>query len=177
MVAAGLIIRAMMNSEFYRKYRVKYPSASKLTHIEWWQIILVIIAAVLIEPVVVYNKLRHTPFTQSYYLGQAKYFLLLSLPVVGFFIWIRWRESVKRSRGYCWVGRFEVQKKHSSFLSCYLMLSPGRQKLKVNRNFFNKINEGDIVIVRRNALGEIERMIRITNLAARLKNLRGGSGV
>ncbi|MEJ1240978.1 hypothetical protein WBG78_22720 [Chryseolinea sp. T2] len=166
----------MMNSEFYRKYRVKYPS--KLTGIEWWQVILVIVAAVLIEPIVVYNKLRHTPFTQGYYIGQAKYFLLLSLPVLGFFVWIRWRESLKRSRGYCWVGRFEVQKKHASFLSCHLMLSPGRRnRVKVNRTFFNKVNEGDTVIVRRNSLGEIERMIRITNLAARLRNLRSGSGV
>ncbi|MGC3943726.1 MAG: hypothetical protein QM762_04160 [Chryseolinea sp.] len=164
-----------MNTEYYRKYRVKYRSAHKISRIEWWQIILVIVAAVLIEPIVVYNKFRQIPFTQSYYVQQIKYFLLLSLPVLAFYLWINWRESVKRSRGYCWVGRFEVAKKHASFLSCYLTLTPGKNKLRVNRTFYNKVREGDVVVVRRNALGEIERTIRITGLASRLKNLRGGS--
>jgi hypothetical protein len=171
-------ITDMVDLEFYRKRRTKYPPVDKLSRVEWWQILLIIMGAVLIEPLVVYKKVRHIPFTRSYYVEQIKYFVLLSIPFFLFYLWMNWRETVKRTRGYCWVGRFEVIQKKSSMLSCHLMLAPGKEnKLKVNRSFFNKVHEGDIVMIRRDVLGKIERVILVKDFAARFRRLtiRGGN--
>ncbi len=163
-----------MNSEFYRKCKTKFSPAVKLSRVDWWLIVLIGIGGVLIEPFIVYKKLRHIPFTPSYYIDQVKYFVLLCIPFVLVYFWTSWKESVKRSRGYCWIGKFEVIKKQKSFLACYLWLNPGKDnKLKVNRKFFYKVHEGDSVMIRRDALGKIERVIQVKGVAARLRRLSG----
>lgn len=162
----------MLNYEFYRMYKKKYPPVEKFSRRELWVIILISIGAVLIEPFVVYKKFRHIPFTRTYYLDQVKYFVLIILPFVLVYLWANWRESTKRSRGYYWMGKFEVIQKQKSFLSCYLLLTPGKEnKLKVNRSFFNKVHEGDRIIIRRDALGNIERTTQVKDFAARLRRL------
>src|SRR5690349_10661899 len=162
----------MANLEFYRKRKTKYPPIHKFSQLDWWQIVLVIIAAVLLEPLVTYKKARHVPFTRSYYVEQIKYFVLLSIPLFVYYLWAKWRESIKRAKRYCWIGRFEVIRKKSSLISCYLLLAPGKEnKLKVNRNLFNKVHEGDMLLIRRDALGNIERVLLIKDFAARFKRL------
>ena len=137
--------------------------------------LLIAIGGVLIEPFVVYKKLRHIPFTQSYYLEQVKYFVLLCTPFVVVYFWTSWKESVKRSRGYCWIGKFEVIRKQKSFLACYLWLNPGKDnKVKVNRNLFYQVHEGDNVMIRRDAFGKIERVQRVKSIAMRLRRLSTG---
>ena len=47
----------MVNLEFYRKRKTKYPPIHKFSQLDWWQIVLVIIAAVLLEPLVPTRRL------------------------------------------------------------------------------------------------------------------------
>lgn len=162
----------MTNLEFYRKCKTRYPPVDKFSRIEWWQIVLIFIGAVLIEPLFVYRKVSNTPLTRSFYFGQIKYFVLLTIPFFALYLWTSWKDAVKRHRGYCWLGKFEVVKKQSSLLFCYLWLAPGKgNKLKVNRSFFDKVQEGDVVVIRRDALGKIERLMRVKDIALRLKHL------
>ena len=79
---------------------------------------------------------------------------------------------MKRSRGYGWLGKFEVVSKKSWFVFHYLRLAPGNGKLKVDRDLFEKIRVGNIILIRRDALGKIEDVRKVNNLSSRL-----GSGV
>ena len=97
---------------------------------------------------------------------------LIAFPFIALFIWLNWRESMKRSRGYGWLGKFEVVGKKSWFVFYYLQLAPGNGKLKVERDLFEKIRVGNIILIRRDALGKIEDVRKVNNLSSRL-----GSGV
>jgi len=159
----------MKNHEFYRKYKTTYPPVSKFSREDWWQLIVISLAAILVAPLIVYKNDHHNPFTQSYYLQQIKYFLLVGIPYAMYYFWTRWLQRVKRNRGYGWVGKFEVIRKRSSILFCYLVLAPGTaNRLKVSRSLFDSIREGDFVMIYKDALGKIERVTRVKDFAARL---------
>lgn len=161
----------MKHQEFYSKYKTNYPPVenpmfSKRT---WWHSALIIVAAVLIEPLILYKNQRSVPFSLHYYLLVTSYCLAISVPLVVLLLWLNWRESTKRMRGYVWVGKFEVIDKHLSFLLQYLVLSPGRDnKIRVDRGLFEKTRVGDIMLIRRDALGKIEDIRRINNFSNRL---------
>lgn len=162
----------MKNSEFYKKYKTTYPPSSKFSREDWWQLIVISIAAVLIEPFVIYKN-RHTPFTLSFYVEQIQYFLWIGIPYALYYFWNNWQASVKRSRGYRWVGKFEVIRKRSSFFFCYLILAPGKANtVMINRSLFSKIREGDFVMIHKDALGKIEQVIRVKDFATRLTRIR-----
>src|SRR5690349_14852516 len=144
----------MKHQEFYRKYKTRYPRTMSPWHVLW-----IAAAAVLIEPLIAYRSQRRLAFSFAYYLEQMEYFLFIAVPFGLYVFWAYWRESLKQRRGYCWVGKFEVVDKRSSFGYCQLVLSPGKEnRLNVNKSFFNKTLIGDLIIIRRDALGEIDEV-------------------
>jgi hypothetical protein len=67
------------------------------------------------------------------------------------------------------VGKFEVVKKRTSFVFRYLLLAPGNgNKIRVNRNFFDKTRVGDFILIRRDALGSVEQINKTKNFSSRL---------
>jgi hypothetical protein len=162
----------MKHLEFYNKYKTTYtpivnPIFSKRN---WWYIVVITVAAVLIEPLLFMSKYkRSVPFSFSYYVELIEYFFLIAIPFIALLIWINMRESTKRSRGYGWVGKFEVIKKKSLFLFRYLLLAPGNgNKIRVSRNLFDKTRVGDFILVRRDALGGVEEVSKTKNFSGRL---------
>ena len=136
----------MKHQKFYRKYKAKYPPIVNpiFSRENWWRIVLITIVAILVEPLLMYRHNRSIPFSVTYYLQTIKYLLLFVVPLGVFLFWANWRERIKRSRGYGWVGKFEIIAKGSSFPFCYILLSPGeRNKLKVDRDLFEKVREGE----------------------------------
>jgi hypothetical protein len=110
------------------------------------------------------------PLSWDYYLHQVEYFSLIVIPFGIYFLWTNWRERIKRNSNYRWVGEFEVLNKQTSFMSCYLLLTPGHgNKIKVSRSLFNKTRIGDRIEINRNALGNIEKIKRINGIKMRLK--------
>ena len=161
----------MKNPELYIKYKTNYPplASSFFSKRNWWRIALITIVAVLIEPFMIHKNQRSVPFTLDYYLRMIKYFAIIVVPFVAFLFWINWRESIKRNRGYGWIGKFEVIDKQSTFAFCYLLLSPGHNnKLKVKRNLFEKIRTGDFIQIRRDVFGNIEEVSRLDSFSTRL---------
>jgi hypothetical protein len=162
----------MKYQEFYVKYKTSHPpvTVSLFTKRNWWRIVLITIAAVLIEPLVIMHKhQRSFPFSFNDYLELAIYFLLIVVPFVAFLFWVNWREATKRRRGYGWVGKFEVIKKRSLFVFHYLLLSPGtKNRIKVNQRLFDRTKVGDFVEVRRDIFGGIEAVSKIKNFSSRL---------
>lgn len=159
--------------EFYTKCKISYPALVNpiFSKKNWWQIVFITVFAVMVEPLVLYRQQRLTRFSLDYYVQIAEYFLIMIAPFVGFLIWTNWRESVKRSKGYCWMGKFEVVSKVSSFIANYVVLSPGQDKLRVDRKLFEKIKEGDFLQVRRNVFGQLEEVKRINSFSARLAKM------
>ena len=66
------------------------------------------------------------------------------------------------------MGKFEVINKKSWFVFHYLQLAPGNSKLKVERDLFEKIRVGNIILIRRDALGKIEEVRKVKNLSNRV---------
>lgn len=154
----------MKHQEFYRKYKTTYS-----TTVNQWNIPVAIAVAALIEPFLMYRRSKQVAFSFHFYWQQLEYFTLFALPFGLFLIWVYWKESEKKALGYCWVGKFRVIDKKSSWLNCYLILAPNEtHKLKVNRDLFNKTQIGDSVVVRRDALGGIDEVKRITNVLSRV---------
>jgi hypothetical protein len=165
------LLLVMKHTEFYSKHRATYPPIVNpvFSRRNWWRIALITIAAVLIEPLIMYKYNRSSPLSFSYYVKLLEYILFIIVPFVVFLLWINWRESTKRSRGYCWIGKFEVLRKQSTFAFRYLFLSPGdSNKLKVNRSLFQKTRVGDFILIRRDAFGMIEEINKVNNFSSRL---------
>jgi hypothetical protein len=151
----------MKNFVHYVKYKTSYPPpvSPLFSRKNWWRIALITVAAVLVGPLIMYKYHRSVPFSLDYYLQLTQYFLIFVIPFVAFLLWVNWRQSIKRSRGYGWLGKFEVINKRASFPFCYLQLAPGSSNsLKVNRGLFEKIRVGDFILVRRDAFGNIEEI-------------------
>jgi|SRR6478736_6547098 len=162
----------MKHLEFYSKYKTTYPPIVNplFSKRNWWYVVLIVVAAVLIEPLLFMSKYkRSVPFSFSYYTELIAYFLLIAFPFIGLLIWINRRELEKRSRGYGWIGKFEVIKKSSLFLFRYLLLTPGSgNKIRVSRNLFDKTRVGDFILIRRDALGSVEEISKTKNFSGRL---------
>ncbi len=164
----------MKDYEFYIKYKTNdRPLVNSVFYKRnWWQIILPAIIAMVIEPLIMYKRQRSVAFTLGYYLHLLEYCFFIAVPFLSFLLWLNWREWIKRNRGYGWVGRFEVIRKQSSFLSCYLLLAPGNTKLKVERRIFEKLQAGNFILIRRNALGNVEEVRKLNYLSSRLARSR-----
>jgi hypothetical protein len=164
----------MKRYEFYQKYKVTYPPTVNPVFYKknYWLIVLQTLVAVSIEPLMLYKYQRSAIFSFNNYLHLMELCFLIAFPFIALFIWLNWRESMKRSRGYGWLGKFEVVGKKSWFVFHYLRLAPGNGKLKVDRDLFEKIRVGNIILIRRDALGKIEDVRKVNNLSSRL-----GSGV
>jgi hypothetical protein len=160
--------------EVYTKYKISYPALVNpiFSKKNWWQVVLITAFAVLVEPLVLYRQQRLVSFSLDYYLRIAQYFLMMVTPFVAFLIWTNWRESVKRSKGYCWIGKFEIVLKASSLVSNYVVVYPGEDRLRVDRKLFDKIREGDFILVRRDVFGKIEEVKKVSNLSTRMARLR-----
>ncbi len=161
----------MKHIEFYTKYKTNYPPlvSPLFSKRNWWRTVLVMIAAVLIGPLIIYKRQRAVHFTFDYYWELVEYFLFITIPFITFLIWTNWRESIKRERGYGWFGKFKVIQKRSSLGFHYLMLAPGdRNKIRVNGTLFEKINVGNFILIRRNSLGGVEDVSKVNNLHTRL---------
>jgi hypothetical protein len=158
--------------EFYNKYKTTYPPILNpiFSKKNWWYVVLITVVAVLIEPLLFMSKYqRAAPFSFNYYMQLVEYFLLIAFPFVALLIWVNRRESIKRSRGYDWVGKFEVIKKQSSFVFRYLQLTPGSDnKVRVSKYFFDKTRVGDFILIRRDALGSVKEIRKTKNLSSRL---------
>ena len=160
-----------MHQEFYTKYKAKYPTTVNpiFSKKNWWRIVLITVAVALIEPLILYRHQRSIPFSVDYYLQVIPYILYIVVPLVVFLFWANGRESLKRSRGYRWEGKFEVLYKHSSFLFCFLVIAPGcKNKIQVDRKLFEKVRVGDFVLITRNSLGNIEAVRIINDFSGRL---------
>ncbi len=161
----------MKHHEFYTKYKTSYPPIINpiFSKRNWWHIVIITVGAVLIGPLVMYKHQRSAPLSFNYYIRLIEYSLYIIIPLVGVLIWSNWRESTKRSKGYSWIGKFEVINKQSSIAFCYLFLAPGNSnKIKVNRALFEKVRVGDLVKVRRDALGNIEEISKVSKFSSRL---------
>jgi len=159
------------HQEFYIKYKTNCPPLINpiFSKGNWWRVVLTALGAVLIEPLISFKQHRSVPLSLTYYLQLIEYFFFIAVPFVAFLFWINWRESVRRTRGYGWVGKFEVVNKRLSLASCYLLLTPGHgNKLRVNRVLFERTRIGDIIQIRRDAFGAIEEISKINNSASRL---------
>jgi hypothetical protein len=171
------ILTGMKNYEFYTKYKI----SNRLTinrifyKRSWWQIIIPTVSAILIGPLIIYKYQRSVLFSLNYYFRLLEYCFLIITPFILAFLWLSWRELVKQSSGYGWVGTFEVLGKQSSFIFCYLLLKPGKSKLKVERSFFEKARVGDLILIRRDALGSIEEIKKVHGFSRRLSKMISGS--
>jgi len=103
----------MKRYEYYSKYKVNYPPTINPVFYKknYWQIVWQTLVAVLVEPLIMYKYQRSVAFSFNNYLRLMEYCFLIAVPFIAFFVWLNWRESVKRSRGYGWLGKFEVIKK------------------------------------------------------------------
>ncbi|HTE33634.1 MAG TPA: hypothetical protein VK666_24805 [Chryseolinea sp.] len=164
----------MKHYECYSKHKTNYRATINPVFYKrnWWQIVLLTLIAVLVEPLIMYKHIRTVPFSFAFYLQLLEYSVLVAVPFISFLLWLNWREAIKRSRGYSWVGKFEVTNKRSSFLSCYLLLAPGNSKLKVGRTLFDKTHIGNFILIRRDSLGKIEEVRKLNNLSSRLTRIR-----
>lgn len=165
----------MSSLEYYRKYKTHYPASQHpFSREHWLRTVLILFAAVLIWPVFLYKYYRNIgPFTGTYYLTQVTYGLCSAFLISGFYFRNSWRETVKRSRNYCLVGKFEVISKRSSFVRCYLILVPGQKnEVRVARSLFNKVEVGDSVVIRRDALGHIEKIMKVKKFTTKLVRAR-----
>jgi hypothetical protein len=154
----------MKHQEYYRKYKTTYPPS-----IHGWNIVWAIAVAALVEPLLVLSKVKRMDFSFHYYLEQLEYFMWFAIPAGLFLAHVYKKESMKRNKGYYWLGKFEVIGKQSSLLSDYLQLAPGRgHKLKVERSLFDKTKIGDFIVIRRDALGGLDEVRRVNNLLARV---------
>lgn len=165
----------MRSLEHYRKYKTHYPASQHpFSREHWLRTVIILFAAVLIWPLFLYKYYRNiVPFTSTYYLTQVTYGLCSAFLISGFYFRNSWRETVKRNRSYCLVGKFEVVSKRSSFVRCYLLLVPGQKnEIGVTRNLFNKVEVGDSVVVRRDALGVVEKVIKVKKFATKLVRSR-----
>lgn len=164
----------MKQYEFYTKYKTNYrpiinPVFDKRN---WWQGVLITIVAVLIGPLILYKYQRSISLSLNFYLQLIEYCILIVVPIVALLFWVNWRESTKQKRGYVWLGKFEVINKRSVFAFCYLQLNPGSTNIKVSRSLFEKISVGNSILIRRNSLGTIEEIKKISNLSDRLSRTR-----
>jgi hypothetical protein len=172
---SGRLPMGMKHEEFYSKYKASGTPAVDLIFIKRnrWHIVLITIVVVLIGPLIMYRHYRGVPFSLDYYLRVIGYLLCIYVPLIAFLFWSSHQESIKRKRGYSWVGKFEVMAKQTSFVFCYFVLAPGSDhKIKVSRSLFDKIRVGDFIMIRRDALGKIEEVSRVNNLSARLSRAR-----
>lgn len=160
--------------EFYTKSKTNYPTLVNpiFSKRNWWQVVLITAFAVLVEPLVLYRQQRLNSFSLDYYLKIAEYFLIIVVPFVAFLMWTNWRESVKRSKGYCWMGKFEVVTKETTLVGNYIILSPSLDKMRVDRKLFEKIREGDFIQVRRDVFGQLEEIKRVNSFSSRLAKIR-----
>ncbi len=161
----------MKHPEFYNRYKTNYPPmvSPLFSKRNWWRIGLITMVAILIGPLVMYKNQRSVPFSFDYYLRLTENFIMIIVPFVVFLFWINWRESIKRSRGYAWLGKFEVVNKRSTFVFCYFLLTPGdSNKLRVSRNLFEKTRVGDFILIRRDALGNIEEISKVNSFSNRI---------
>jgi len=162
----------MKYREFYTKYKANYPPVVNpiFSKKNWWFIFLIIIGAVLIEPLLFMSKYqRSVALSFNYYLQLIEYFLFITVPFAGLLFWVNWRESTKRRRGYGWVGKFEVIEKQSTLIFFYLQLEPGvSNKLRVSKGLFDKTRIGDFIQVRRDVFGRIEEVNKISNFSNRI---------
>jgi hypothetical protein len=159
------------HQEHYRKYKATYPPTLDVFSIIW-----TIVVAALVEPFLILSKVKPTNVSVHDYLEQLEYFALFAFPVGLLLAYVHWKESIKRHRGYCWIGKFQVKDKKLSRLSCYLTLTPGQEhRLKVDRNLFDKTKVGDFIIVRRDALGVIDEVKRVNNLLGGVDKAKSSS--
>ncbi len=166
----------MKQFEFYKKYKTSYPALENpiFTKGNFRITIAVVVIGTLLEPLILYRHFRNIPFSFHYYVQQIEYFLIFVVPVMSLIFWAYWREILKRSEGYRWVGKFEVKDKQQSlFNHFYLALSPGNNnKLKVERSLFNKIRVGDSIIVHRDVFGNVEEIKKISSFSSRVAKVR-----
>lgn len=158
----------MKYHEFYRKYKTRYPPLRNLlfSRRNWRSVVLITVVAMLIESLIIYGRQRSVPFDLYNYFKLFEYLSFMAVPFTAFLFWVNWRESIKRSRGYGWVGKFEVIGKRSSFIRWYLLLEPGNHhKLKVDRSLFEKTRIGDFILIRRDVFGNIEEVSKFKNLS------------
>lgn len=160
----------MKHQELYRKYKVSYPAIANpmFSKKNWWLVGILITIAVLIEPLIMYKRQRFVPFTFDYYVQQIEYFLCVFVPFFLFLVWSHRRESLNYKSGYGWVGKFQIARKRSTFLSHYLVLTPGESDLKVSPRLYDKVRVGDFILVRRDSLGRIHEISVTNNLSKRL---------
>lgn len=163
----------MKRYEFYIKYKTNNlsPVHSVFHRVNWWHIILPALVAVLAGPLVVYVRQRSVPSSLTNYVQLVEYCFLVVAPFVLFLLWLNWRESTKRKSGYNWIGKFKVTNKQSSFVGCYLYLSPGNSKLKVERSLYEKTRPGNFILIRRDALGNIEEIRKVNSRSSRLTKI------
>jgi hypothetical protein len=160
----------MKHLEHYVKYKTTYPPlvSPLFSKRNWWRMCLITLMAVMIGPLIIYKNQRSVPFSLDYYLKLSQYFLIIVIPFVALLLWINWRESVKRNRGYSWIGKFEVVDKRSILAFCYIQLANVNTTLKVKRSLFDKIRIGDYILIRRDSLGNIEEIKKANILITRL---------
>lgn len=163
----------MKHRGFYKKYKSSSATVNPMFSRENMPLtLLIIIVALLAAPLMVYKYRRASVFSFEYYVQQLIFILAVATPILTILFWVNWREIEKRSKGYGWVGKFEVLAKRSSFLSCYLLLTPGDgNKIKVDRLLFENTKVGDAVLIYRDLRGNIEGVEKVNDLGSRVARL------
>jgi hypothetical protein len=161
----------MKYQQFYQKRRANYTGTVDpiFSRRNWWRLLLITVVAVLLEGFIVYGLKRLSLFSVSYYLQLIQHIAIVIVPFVGFLLWTNGRELIKRSRGFVWVGKFEVVGKQEKLIGGMLLLTPGdHHALKVQRSVFNRISVGDYIQVRRDAFGKVVEILKIEKFSRKL---------
>lgn len=155
----------MKEIQHFQKYKFRTRSEMHLKHFRTnrRQMIVLTLLALLIGPVIVLKNHRGISPSLDNYIRLIGYCCFIALPLFGWILWLQWRESIKLTRGYVWLGKFKVVEKMQSWWNCYLVVDPGHTKLCVDRDLFKKTNLGNTVIICRNSLGQLEYIRRLNH--------------
>ena len=163
----------MRYQEFYRKYKIgQRHDRAGFSSETWWKI-LAVAAAILIDAFIAYKRQRvQVPFSLRHYGYLVEGLVVVVLAFALLVIVFHWRALVTYAKGYGWIGTFEVQRKYATALSYCLVLRPGQDHvIRVNKTFFDQVNVGDSLEIKRDALGMIAHVRRTGNYSTRLRRL------
>ncbi len=155
----------MEELQHFQKYKIHNRSEAHLKRFRTnrRQMIVLTVLALLIGPVIILKNHRGIPPSMDNYIRLIGYCCFIALPLFAWILWLQWRESVKLSRGYVWLGKFKVVEKLDAWMNCYFIVEPGQTKLPVDRDLFQKTNVGNTIIVCRNSLGQLEYIRRVNH--------------
>lgn len=154
----------MKNDEFYRKIPIPKKDRYRpvLFSSYWWFYIPSNLLITFLAPLLSkYNR----PVSSDEYLRQWGLSAIIVLMLNIVFAWFKYiRPYFNKRRGFYWQGNFTVVGKESSIMSNYLRLKPGNNHMiRVKRELFSAVREGDKIFVERTYLGDTIKIRKVSS--------------